>query len=117
MEKNALWLLCFLVLPALACGKKEDDLVTSLPGQPPANFRHYAGYVNLGPQQKQKSLFYWFFEAQQNPSRRPLSPLAQRRSVSLSLYIRTYVYRHTYRKFQCSYHHWVKSSIVTHFDK
>ncbi|KAJ0266132.1 hypothetical protein HA466_0001780 [Hirschfeldia incana] len=72
MEKNALWLLFVLVLPAIACGNKEDDLVTGLPGQPPVNFRHYAGYVNLGPQQKQKSLFYWFFEAQQHSSRRPL---------------------------------------------
>ncbi|KFK25190.1 hypothetical protein AALP_AA8G078600 [Arabis alpina] len=85
MKKNALWLLCVLVLlPAIACGRrpekkvtvssgtKENDLVTGLPGQPPVNFRHYAGYVSLGPQQKQKSLFYWFFEAQQNSSRRPL---------------------------------------------
>ncbi|CAH2073553.1 unnamed protein product [Thlaspi arvense] len=84
MKRNALWLLCLLVLPAIACGRKpekkvtassgrkEDDLVTALPGQPPVNFRHYAGYVNLGPQQTQKALFYWFFEAQQNSSRRPL---------------------------------------------
>jgi len=85
MKKNALWLLCILVLPAIACGRKpekkvtisssgrkEDDLVTGLPGQPPVNFKHYAGYVNLGPEQKQKALFYWFFEAQQNSSRRPL---------------------------------------------
>uniref|UniRef100_M4CYN6 Carboxypeptidase n=1 Tax=Brassica campestris TaxID=3711 RepID=M4CYN6_BRACM len=72
MEKNALWLLCVLVLPVIACGNKEDDLVTGLPGQPPVNFRHYSGYVNLGPRQKQKSLFYWFFEAQQNTARRPL---------------------------------------------
>ncbi|XP_010491452.1 PREDICTED: serine carboxypeptidase-like 35 [Camelina sativa] len=82
--KNALWLLCVLVLPAITCGmrpekkatassgRKEDDLVTGLPGQPPVNFKHYAGYVNLGPEQKQKALFYWFFEAQQNSSRRPL---------------------------------------------
>ncbi|KAL1209786.1 Serine carboxypeptidase-like 35 [Cardamine amara subsp. amara] len=84
MKKSALWLLCVLVLPAIACGRKperkvtnsagrkEDDLVIGLPGQPPVNFRHYAGYVNLGPQQKQKALFYWFFEAQQNSSHRPL---------------------------------------------
>ncbi|KAJ4908664.1 Serine carboxypeptidase-like 35 [Raphanus sativus] len=85
MKMNALWLLCVLVLPAIACGRnpenkkvkaspgrKEDDLVTGLPGQPPANFRHYAGYVNLGPRQMQKALFYWFFEAQQNSSGRPL---------------------------------------------
>ncbi|KAG5402940.1 hypothetical protein BRARA_C00338 [Brassica rapa] len=84
MKKHALWLLCVLVLPAIAwgrnpekkattsSGRKEDDLVTGLPGQPPVNFRHYAGYVNLGPRQKQKALFYWFFEAQRNSSGRPL---------------------------------------------
>ncbi|CAA7027001.1 unnamed protein product [Microthlaspi erraticum] len=83
MKRNALWLLCVLVLPAIAfggrkpekkvtSGRKEDDLVTGLPGQPPVNFKHYAGYVDLGPIQKQKALFYWFFEAQQNSSRRPL---------------------------------------------
>ncbi|XP_009122437.1 serine carboxypeptidase-like 35 [Brassica rapa] len=84
MKKNALWLLLVLMLPAIACsrkpekkvtvssGRKEEDLVTGLPGQPPVNFRHYAGYVDLGPRQKQKSLFYWFFEAQHNSSGRPL---------------------------------------------
>ncbi|KFK25189.1 hypothetical protein AALP_AA8G078500 [Arabis alpina] len=56
MKKNALWLLCVLVLPAIAFGSKEDDLVTGLPGQP----------------QKQKALFYWFFEAQHNSSHLPL---------------------------------------------
>ena len=84
MKKNALWLLLVLMLPAIACGRKpekkvtvssgrkEEDLVTGLPGQPPVNFRHYAGYVDLGPRQKQKALFYWFFEAQHNSSGRPL---------------------------------------------
>lgn len=84
MKKNALWLLLVLMLPAIAygrkpekkvtvsSGRKEEDLVTGLPGQPPVNFRHYAGYVDLGPRQKQKALFYWFFEAQHNSSGRPL---------------------------------------------
>ncbi|KAF2574202.1 hypothetical protein F2Q70_00006460 [Brassica cretica] len=84
MKKNALWLLLVLMLPAIACGRKpekkvtvssgrkEEYLVTGLPGQPPVNFRHYAGYVDLGPRQKQKALFYWFFEAQHNSSGRPL---------------------------------------------
>lgn len=97
MEKNALWLLCVLVLPVIACGYKEDDLVTGLPGQPPVNFRHYSGYVNLGPRQKQKSLFYWFFEAQQNTARRPLVLwLNGGQSVYLPLYICTYVSRHIF---------------------
>lgn len=94
MEKNALWLLCVLVLPVIACGNKEDDLVTGLPGQPPVNFRHYSGYVNLGPRQKQKSLFYWFFEAQQNTARRPL--VLWLNGGQSPLYICTYVSRHIF---------------------
>lgn len=42
--------------------RPESDLVTGLPGQPPVEFRHYAGYVYVG-QSKDKALFYWFFEA------------------------------------------------------
>ncbi|XP_010522153.1 PREDICTED: serine carboxypeptidase-like 35 [Tarenaya hassleriana] len=53
-------------------GKKEEDVVTGLPGQPAVEFRHYAGYVNLRPLQAHKALFYWFFEAQSNSSHRPL---------------------------------------------
>uniref|UniRef100_A0A9I9DTS0 Carboxypeptidase n=1 Tax=Cucumis melo TaxID=3656 RepID=A0A9I9DTS0_CUCME len=45
--------------------RREGDRVTGLPGQPPVNFSHYAGYVKLRPDQpqEQKALFYWFFEA------------------------------------------------------
>ena len=51
--------------------EKEADRVTNLPGQPAVTFRHYAGYVKLQPQH-QKALFYWFFEAQEAPSHKPL---------------------------------------------
>ncbi|XP_052733913.1 serine carboxypeptidase-like 35 [Vigna angularis] len=49
----------------------EDDKVTDLPGQPVVNFNHYAGYVKLRRQEK-KALFYWFFEAQEASSHKPL---------------------------------------------
>ncbi|KAF9624052.1 hypothetical protein IFM89_007750 [Coptis chinensis] len=49
----------------------EADLVTNLPGQPPVNFRHFAGYVKLR-QQDEKALFYWFFEAQDHVSEKPV---------------------------------------------
>ena len=49
----------------------EADRVRNLPGQPPVKFRHYAGYVKLRPHDE-KALFYWFFEAQENPSQKPL---------------------------------------------
>nr|POE54693.1 serine carboxypeptidase-like 35 [Quercus suber] len=51
--------------------EKEADRVKNLPGQPAVTFRHYAGYVKLQPQH-QKALFYWFFEAQEAPSHKPL---------------------------------------------
>ncbi|QCD86096.1 cathepsin A [Vigna unguiculata] len=51
--------------------REEDDKVTNLPGQPPVNFSHYAGYVKLRPEEE-KALFYWFFEAQESPSDKPL---------------------------------------------
>jgi serine carboxypeptidase-like clade 2 len=51
--------------------QQEADRVTNLPGQPAAVFKHYAGYVKLRPQD-QKALFYWFFEAQEAPSLKPL---------------------------------------------
>ena len=47
------------------------DRVTNFPGQPHVQFQHYSGYVKLRPRD-QKALFYWFFEAQDEPSRKPL---------------------------------------------
>ena len=69
--------------------EKEADRVTNLPGQPAVTFRHYAGYVKLQPQH-QKALFYWFFEAQEAPSHKPLvlwlnGGLSLSLSLSLSL--------------------------------
>ncbi|KAJ8448051.1 hypothetical protein Cgig2_028927 [Carnegiea gigantea] len=49
----------------------EDDLVTSLPGQPNVNFRHYAGYVTVH-ESHERALFYWFFEASTQPEHKPL---------------------------------------------
>ncbi|XVF66998.1 hypothetical protein PTKIN_Ptkin10aG0085000 [Pterospermum kingtungense] len=51
--------------------QQEADRVKNLPGQPPVNFKHYAGYVKLQPQDH-KALFYWLFEAQTEPARKPL---------------------------------------------
>ncbi|WVZ86478.1 hypothetical protein U9M48_033246 [Paspalum notatum var. saurae] len=52
--------------------RPDADLVTGLPGQPALGFRHYAGYVNVGPGGGGKALFYWFFEAEQEPDKKPL---------------------------------------------
>ncbi|KAL4186135.1 hypothetical protein AMTRI_Chr09g32270 [Amborella trichopoda] len=51
--------------------EQEADRVIKLPGQPPVNFLHYAGYINID-QFHGKSLFYWFFEAEKKPEMKPL---------------------------------------------
>ena len=49
----------------------NGDLVTNLPGQPQADFKHYAGYVTVN-ETNGRSLFYWFFEAVTKPEEKPL---------------------------------------------
>nr|XP_010933286.1 serine carboxypeptidase-like 35 [Elaeis guineensis] len=67
------WVVVFLALasPLGVEPRPESDLVTGLPGQPPVEFRHYAGYVMVGRGEK-KALFYWFFEAQGRAEKKPL---------------------------------------------
>lgn len=52
--------------------QKELDRVSNLPGQGfNVNFAHYAGYVNVN-EESERALFYWFFEAVDDPSSKPL---------------------------------------------
>lgn len=53
--------------------EREADRVVHLPGQPVENvgFQHYAGYVKVRPQDV-KALYYWFFEALNGVSDKPL---------------------------------------------
>ncbi|KHN08400.1 Putative serine carboxypeptidase-like 30, partial [Glycine soja] len=48
------------------------DLVTNLPGQPPVDFQHYAGYVTVN-ETNGRVLFYWFYEAMTKPQDNPLA--------------------------------------------
>ncbi|XP_062167458.1 serine carboxypeptidase-like 45 [Alnus glutinosa] len=48
-----------------------DDKIISLPGQPPVSFQQYAGYVTIDEKQ-QRSLFYYFVEAETEPASKPL---------------------------------------------
>ncbi|KAF8407431.1 hypothetical protein HHK36_006564 [Tetracentron sinense] len=50
---------------------QEADRIWGLPGQPPVNFRQYAGYVTVD-ESYGKALFYWFFEATHKPAEKPL---------------------------------------------
>ncbi|KAL6272469.1 hypothetical protein ACE6H2_023161 [Prunus campanulata] len=49
----------------------EADKITSLPHQPQANFQQYAGYITVDEKQ-QRSLFYYFVEAETDPASKPL---------------------------------------------
>lgn len=49
---------------------KADKIIT-LPGQPKVSFQQYSGYINVDENQ-QRSLFYYFVEAQTNSSSKPL---------------------------------------------
>lgn len=59
---------CFLP-KGLASSK--DDKITALPGQPPVKFNQYSGYITVDID-KQKSLFYYFVEAETDPQTKPL---------------------------------------------
>ncbi|KAJ3680272.1 hypothetical protein LUZ60_016550 [Juncus effusus] len=64
------WFWCLVLLSMSRVHEGSmDDLVKGLPGQPKVGFEHYAGYVNVGGQ---KALFYWFFEAETEPEKKPL---------------------------------------------
>ncbi|XP_039002630.1 serine carboxypeptidase-like 34 [Hibiscus syriacus] len=51
--------------------QQEADRVVGLPGQPPVEFKHYAGYVTVN-ESHGRALFYWFFEATSKPEKHPL---------------------------------------------
>ncbi|KAI6692889.1 hypothetical protein NL676_020599 [Syzygium grande] len=50
----------------------ESDRVINLPGQPSTpSISHFSGYITVN-EAHGRALFYWFFEAQTQPSQRPL---------------------------------------------
>lgn len=52
--------------------QQQLDKVSKLPGQVfDLSFAHYSGFVTVD-QEAGRSLFYWFFEAVENPSSKPL---------------------------------------------
>ncbi|ESQ29337.1 hypothetical protein EUTSA_v10023439mg [Eutrema salsugineum] len=66
--------LCLCTLFAFVLSDSPEamrDLVTNFPGQPKVSFRHYAGYVTVS-EINGRALFYWFFEAMNQPNVKPL---------------------------------------------
>lgn len=49
----------------------NSDEITKLPGQPSVKFKQFAGYISVNETQK-RNLFYYFVEAETNPSLKPL---------------------------------------------
>ncbi|KAK3030573.1 hypothetical protein RJ639_039451 [Escallonia herrerae] len=58
-------------LSSEALSQQEADRVIRLPGQPLVDFRQYAGYVTVN-ESHGRALFYWFFEATEEPEKKPL---------------------------------------------
>jgi len=65
MKSVVLIALAFAVSCAFA--DPSGDRITSLPGLPPINFTHYAGYITVDEAHGRK-LFYWFVESQRDPA-------------------------------------------------
>ncbi|XP_076917951.1 serine carboxypeptidase-like 34 [Bidens hawaiensis] len=51
--------------------EQNGDRVIRLPGQPYVSFKQYAGYVTVN-ETHGRALFYWFFEAEESPEKKPL---------------------------------------------
>ena len=60
-------LMCSITVESVA----EADKIVALPGQPQVNFQQFAGYIRVDEKQD-RSLFYYFVEAETNPSSKPL---------------------------------------------
>ncbi|WOL11470.1 serine carboxypeptidase-like 45 [Canna indica] len=52
-------------------GLESPDRITKLPGQPRVNFQQFSGYVTVD-ELKKRALFYYFVEAEMDPSTKPL---------------------------------------------
>lgn len=53
------------------CLPSHADTIALLPGQPHVSFQQFSGYVTVDDK-KQKSLFYYFAEAETDPASKPL---------------------------------------------
>ncbi|KAK6147975.1 hypothetical protein DH2020_018887 [Rehmannia glutinosa] len=63
------FLSCFICIEAYFL--PHIGKITQLPGQPPVDFQQFSGYVNVD-KKKEKSLFYYFVEAEIDPASKPL---------------------------------------------
>ncbi|XP_009759845.1 serine carboxypeptidase-like 45 [Nicotiana tabacum] len=67
----AIFLFLFCVSLGIVAALPHPDKIIQLPGQPQVGFQQFSGYVTVDDK-KQKSLFYYFVEAETNPASKPL---------------------------------------------
>lgn len=70
----AMSLFFFLLYASIGIGyafPPHPDKIILLPGQPQVGFQQFSGYVTVDDK-KQRALFYYFVEAETDPSSKPL---------------------------------------------
>ncbi|OIT05169.1 PREDICTED: serine carboxypeptidase-like 45 [Nicotiana attenuata] len=67
----AIFLFLFCVSLGIVSALSHPDKIIQLPGQPQVGFQQFSGYVTVDDK-KQRSLFYYFVEAETNPASKPL---------------------------------------------
>lgn len=98
---NLKWVFVLQVLSVLICLntpvsssdpplQQQLDKVQGLPGQNfNVSFAHYSGYVTVN-EESGRALFYWFFEAAEDPSSKPIVLWLNGGQASSPLHLRSY---------------------------
>lgn len=53
------------------CSSMVEETISKLPGQPEVSFQQFSGYITVD-KMKQRALFYYFVEAELDPSTKPV---------------------------------------------
>nr|GMC75152.1 serine carboxypeptidase-like 45 [Ipomoea batatas] len=64
-------LVCFVEIGCALAPHPHPDKIIELPGQPEVGFQQFSGYVTVD-KKEERSLFYYFVEAQVDPASKPL---------------------------------------------
>lgn len=67
----AVFLFLLYASVGIVCALTHPDKIIKLPGQPQVGFQQFSGYVTVDDK-KQRSLFYYFVEAETDPASKPL---------------------------------------------
>ncbi|XP_015067475.1 serine carboxypeptidase-like 45 [Solanum pennellii] len=67
----AIFLFLLYAYVGIVSALPHPDKIIKLPGQPPVGFQQFSGYVTVDDK-KQRSLFYYFVEAEIDPASKPL---------------------------------------------